>query len=107
MLHPIRPAGASVPASRPESPKVPSPGFARRLEEGVRDPSSPSAADPTLVQIQRFASQAIGTEAWEARLLESYDILSADEGLYEVQTSRGPYQVIRSRMGELSIFAAP
>lgn len=112
MVQEIRPAGAPapVPASRP-APGPGESGFPERLREAALPVSAaaPGAApaDPVLAQVQRFAAQVLGTEAWEARLLESYDMLSADEALYEVQTSKGPYQVIRSRMGGLTAFPAP
>ena len=108
MVDSIRPAGGAspaVPASTPK-PSAPSgPAFADRLRQTLR-PEAAVPADPRLAEIQRFAARSLGTEAWEARLLESYDMLSADEALYEVQTSKGPFQVIRSRMGELSIYPA-
>ena len=109
MIDPIRPAGPAIPvAPKRVQPPVSGPSFAERLGAGLaRDPAAPAPADPRLEQVQRFASESLGTEAWEARLLERYDALSADEGLYEVQTSQGPYQIIRSRMGTLSIYAAP
>ena len=108
MTDPIRPVGAPAPATpvsvpRPVAPSGPS--FADRLRQMAR-PEAPVPADPRLAEIQRFAARSLGTEAWEARLLESYNALSADEALYEVQTSKGPFQVIRSRMGELSIYPA-
>ncbi len=110
MVDPIRPAGGlapavGVPASRTAAPS--GPAFSDRLRKTIR-PEAPGAvpADPRLAEIQRYAARSLGTEAWEARLLETYDALSADEALYEVQTSKGPFQVIRSRMGELSIYPA-
>ncbi len=109
MMQPIRPAGAPDPASRAVSGKPrPAEGsaFAEQLQKDLKDPEAPVAADPKLAQIQHFVAQALSTEAWEACLLETYDMLSADEGLYEVQTSQGPYQVIRSRMGTLSLYSA-
>ena len=110
MVDPIRPAGSAAPAApvsipRPGAPSGPS--FSERLRQTIRpEGAGPVPADPRLADIQRFAARALGTEAWEARLLESYDMLSADEALYEVQTSKGPFQIIRSRMGELSIYPA-
>ena len=67
---------------------------------------APAPADPRLEKVQRFAAGSLGTEAWEAHLLESYDILSADEALYEVQTSKGSYQVIQNRAGGFTLFKA-
>ena len=108
MTDPIRSIGGAspvIPVSRPVAPS--GPAFADRLRQTIRPQGAgPVPADPRLAEIQRFAARSLGTEAWEARLLESYDMLSADEALYEVQTSKGPFQVIRSRMGELSIYPA-
>lgn len=109
MLHPVRPPQpishhpAPVAAPRPSA----GPSFAERLQTALRNPAAPVPADAKLGEVQHFAAETLGTEAWEARLVESYDMLSADEGLYEVQTSRGPYEVIRSRMGTLSIYQSP
>ncbi len=107
MVQHIRPGAGVAPAStfsRHQAP-APKPGdFAARLDRRLGEGTGPAPVDPKLVQVQRFAAQALGTEAWEARLVEAYDALSADEALYEVQTSEGPCQVIRSRAGILSIY---
>ena len=106
MIDPVRPVGGAASVSVPKPATAPpGPSFSDRLRQSVR-PEAPVPADPRLAEIQRFAARNLGTEAWEARLLQSYDMLSADEALYEVQTSKGPFQVIRSRMGELSIYPA-
>ena len=56
--------------------------------------------------MQRLVSQSLGTEVWETRLLETYDMLSADEALYEVQTPKGAFQVMKSRSGACSVYPA-
>ena len=70
--------------------------------------SEPMHPDQTseldLAEIRRFASGALGTEAVKARLLELYDELSGDAARYEVETPKGACQVIRSRMGGLTVF---
>ena len=69
------------------------------------EPTRPTgASELDLAEIQRFASGALGTEAVKARLLELYDELSADVARYEVETPKGSCQVIRSRMGGLTVF---
>lgn len=114
MVQPIRPAGPIGPAAPPPPAGKPrpvhseGPAFSETLRGTLRPaPSSPPSGSDRLAEIQRFASQALGAEAWEARLVETYDMLSADEGLYEVETPKGTYQVIRSRLGALSIYASP
>ena len=112
MVHPIRPPGAVHPGAQPAAPGKPGKeavAFTELLKGALpaAPPEAPAAPDPRLEQAQRFAAEALGTEAWEARLLESYDMLSADEALFEVQTSKGAYQVIRSRMGGMSVYPAP
>ena len=107
MVQSIRPGAGVAPASTfsRHQASVPKAGdFAGRLEQRLGEGTGPAPVDPKLLQAQRFASQALGTEAWEARLVETYDALSADEALYEVQTSQGACQVIRSRAGILSIY---
>ena len=107
MVRPIRPLGG-VPGSpaKPKADPVPE-GFRTRLADGL-SPARPEApVDPRLSQVRRFASRALGAEVSEPRLLESYDALSADEGLYEVRSEKGVHQVIRSRSGALSIYPAP
>ena len=64
----------------------------------------PEASEPDLAEIRRFASGALGTEAVKARLLELYDELSGDAARYEVETPKGSCQVIRNRMGGLTVF---
>ena len=108
MVDPIRPAGSAAPVAPVSVPKPltsSGPAFADRLRQSLR-PEGPVSSDPRLAEIQRFTARSLDTEAWEVRILESYDALSADEARYEVQTSKGPFQVIRSRMGEMSIYPA-
>lgn len=102
MVQPIRPAGG-MPPVQPLSParKPSGPSFAEGLQKAV------AAADPKLERVRQFAAGAVGGEAGEVRLLESYDELSGDEALFEVQTSRGDCQVILSRTGALSMVEGP
>jgi hypothetical protein len=107
MVQPIRPGAGVAPASAFSRHQAAAPkagDFAGRLAQQVGEGTGPAPVDLKLMQVQRFAAQSLGTEAWEARLVETYDALSADEALYEVQTSRGAFQVIRSRAGSLSIY---
>lgn len=93
---PVSPGGVGKPALPGSAPGA----FAARLAEGLRP------ADPKLRDIQRLAAQSLGTEVWEARLLETYDMLSSDEALYEVQTPKGTFQVMKSRSGACSVYPA-
>lgn len=107
MVQPIRPGSGVAPAAAFSRPPVAAPrggDFAGRLERQLGEGTGPAPVDLGVLQVQRFAAETLGTEAWEARLVETYDALSADEALYEVQTSRGTFQVIRSRTGTLSIY---
>lgn len=102
MVQPIRPAGG-LPPVQPSSPvrKPSGPSFA----ESFRTASQ--AADAKLEKVRLFAAGATGGEAGDVRILESYDELSGDEALFEVQTSKGDCQVILNRAGGLSLVEAP
>ena len=102
MVQPIRPGAAIQPSPLVRKPgPVSGPSFAEGLRKAVE------ASTPKTERVRRFAAESLRTEAGEVRLLESYDDLSADEALFEVQTQRGDCQIILSRSGTLSLVEAP
>ncbi|GEM_PF-6050930 len=104
MIDPIQPVGSGLPLTPVAVPRPAAPSSGPSFAEGLRQ--SLRAADPRMNEIQRFAARSLDTEVSSVRLLQSYDVLSGDEGLYEVQTAKGAFQIIRSRMGELTIYPA-
>lgn len=106
MTQPIGGIGeTSSPSSSPSrTVTAPRPGaFADRLLDGIlaqdRKPE-----DPRLEQVRRAAARSLESEVTDVRLVERYDDLSADEGLYEILSAKGAYQVVRSRLGAVTLY---
>lgn len=99
MIQPLRPVGDAARPVQPGGVPPPASDFSARLGERLRE-------DPRLSPVLRYAEAALGGPATEARLLETYDALSADRALFEVRTPQGAFRVIQSQSGSFSHYPA-
>ena len=101
MIQPLRPVGDAARPVHPGALPPPASDFSARLGERLRE-------DPRLAPVLRYAEAVLGGggPATEARLLETYDALSADRALYEVRTAQGAFRVIQSQSGSFSHYPA-